>query len=319
MSLQANKKSIAAFIVGALSVGFVMTFSFGGSEVFSRQATFLMYFDDSVNGVDTTSLVKYRGVPIGYVQSLMLHFNQLPFDRKVPIFIRVDVQRLRRQLNLVADLNDPTVLEQQIKAGLRGKLEVESYVTGQMYVDLSYIRNAPKPPTLAFESDYPVIPTLTSESSRIIERVEAMTRALGSFDYQGFVALINSKLDLASQKVAGIAFAEYNQKALDMLAPLQTLDSAQWHSKFVKVLSNLERYGAMAKVSRGPVISMSANIIGLGQARSSVETFQANLASLQRTLQPEGEFRQQMDQMLVTLTNLVSSWRQKADNLQEKP
>ena len=320
MSVQANKKSITAFVIGALAVGFVMVLTFGGSDAFTRHEAFVLYFNGSVNGLDSTSLVKFRGVPIGYVDSLKLHYNQLPGDRRVPVMVKVDVERLRRQLNLVADLGDPAVLEEQVKAGLRGKLEVDSYISGKTYVDLGYYPNAPKPPIEAFEALVPVIPTIQSNSSQYITHVVTWTNTLGQFDYHALEAKINDMVDQATNKVMAIPFDRYSQKVLDTLAPLEALNQSAWSRQLAQVVALTEKYRAGVGVQGGAVMKESANLIGLSEeARTGLDKFQAQMETLRSSLQPGGAGRQELDQMLLQTTSLARSLRQQATAVEEQP
>ncbi len=320
MSVQANKRSITAFVLGALAVGFVMILTFGGSDAFSKHETFILYFNGSVNGLDDTSLVKFRGVPIGYVDTLKLHLNQLPLDRRVPVLVKVDVTRLRRQLNLVADLGDPVVLEQQIQAGLRGKLEVDSYITGKMYVDLGYYPGSPKPPVEAFESGMPEIPTRQSNGSQYIAHVVLWSNKLGQFDYHALEVMINEKLDQATARVAGLTFASDNQSLLAALAPLEGLDASTWNQRFASLLEEENSYRASADRWQGTIVQQSASVIQMGtDARAGLGRLEAQMQALRDGLQPEGETRQSWEQMLQQTTDMAKSLRQKATDLEEPP
>jgi len=320
MSVQANKNSITAFIIGALAVGFVMVLTFGGRETFTRHEAFVLYFNSSVNGLDSTSLVKFRGVPIGYVQSLRLHYQQLPEDRRIPVLVKVDVARLRKQLNLVADLGDPEVLAQQVKAGLRGKLEVDSYISGKMYVDLGYYPNAPKPPVEAFETKEPVIPTVQSNSSQYIAHVVEWTNMLGRFDYHALQMRISDMVDEATTKVMAIPFDQYNQKALDALAPLDGLNENAWSQQLAGMVAQLGQCQSVIGVQGGAVVKESGKLIGLSEeAQAGLGKFQAQMESLRKGLAPGGETRQQLDQMLQQATSLAKSLQQQAAGLEERP
>jgi paraquat-inducible protein B len=320
MSLQANKKSIVAFVAGAAALGFAMTYSFGGREAFIKHETFLLYFDGSISGLDTTSLVKFRGVPIGYVDSVKLSYQQLPNDRRVPVFVKVDINRLQRQLHLTADLSDPAILEQQVRAGLRGKLEIDSYVTGKLYVDLGYYPDASKPPLLAFEMKEAVIPTIPSNSSQLISQVVTWTNMIGQYDFHGLEVTINAKLDAASAKVASIPFGEYDQKLQAVLAPLRSMDGPGLDAKLHAFLGRLQRYRAIAGIPQSEVVQQSGNMLGLTEnAQASIENFRVNLKALRETLQSDGQLRQGMDQMLLRASTLANSLKQQANSLEEQP
>jgi len=263
--------------------------------------------------------VKFRGVPIGYVQALRLHYQQLPGDRRVPVLVKVDVARLRKQLNLVADLGDPVVLGQQVKAGLRGKLEVDSYISGKMYVDLGYYPKAPKPPVEAFETKEPAIPTVPSTSSQYIAHVVEWTNMLGQFDYHGLEMKIDDMVDEATTKVMAIPFDRYNQKVLDALAPLDGLNENAWSQQLAGMVAQIGQSQSVIGIQGGAVVKESGKLIGLSEdAQAGMEKFQTQMESLRHGLEPQGERRQQVDQVLERATSLAKSLQQQAVELEPK-
>jgi paraquat-inducible protein B len=56
----------------------------------------------------------------------------------VPVEYEIDLTRLTTQLGTFVDLADGAVLRRQIAEGLRAQLQMESIVTGQLYIELSY-------------------------------------------------------------------------------------------------------------------------------------------------------------------------------------
>ena len=49
----------------------------------ARHVPLLLYFDGSVNGLAKGSAVKFKGVPIGYVEAVLVHYKQVPGDMAV--------------------------------------------------------------------------------------------------------------------------------------------------------------------------------------------------------------------------------------------
>ena len=55
------------FVLGALLLGVIAFLSFGGTNVFTKPSRFLIYFNESVSGLDPGAAVKMTGVRIGRV------------------------------------------------------------------------------------------------------------------------------------------------------------------------------------------------------------------------------------------------------------
>src|SRR5260221_8087260 len=63
------------FVLGALILGLVGLLSFGGVNFFSKPQRFVVYFDESIHGLDLGSPVKLRGVRIGRVVDLNVRYG----------------------------------------------------------------------------------------------------------------------------------------------------------------------------------------------------------------------------------------------------
>jgi paraquat-inducible protein B len=161
MSIRANPTAIGAFLVGALVLGVAGTATLA-SISFNERSTFVSFFQESVNGLEAGAPVKFQGVPVGTVTGLLIQIDARDKTFQVPVEYEIDLTRLTTRLGTFVDLSDPAVLRQQIRDGLRAQLQMESIVTGQLYIELSY-RSDPAPPDLErLATAYPEIPTSPS-------------------------------------------------------------------------------------------------------------------------------------------------------------
>jgi len=81
---------------------------------------------------------------------------------QVPVEYEIDIKRLRTALGTYVDLGQRPVLQQQIADGLRAQLQTESMVTGQLYIELTYRKDAKPPELEPRETLWPEIPTTPS-------------------------------------------------------------------------------------------------------------------------------------------------------------
>jgi paraquat-inducible protein B len=160
--VRANPTAIGLFMLGGAALSVVGVAALASGSWFDRPSTYISYFAESVNGLEVGAPVKFQGVPVGRVTDLLI---QIESDRKtflVPVQYDVDLSRLTSEAGTFLDLDNQGVLGQQISDGLRAQLQMESVVTGQLYVELTY-RTDPTPPELRGRpTAHPEIPTSPS-------------------------------------------------------------------------------------------------------------------------------------------------------------
>ncbi len=162
MSRRANPTTIGLFLVGALALAVLAVAALASNKWFQRRTTFIAFFPASVNGLENGAPVKFQGVPVGTVIDIMIQIDQDEKSFQVPVKFEIDLTRLTTHLGTYINLRDSVVLRQQIENGLRAQLQMESLVTGLLYVELAY-RTDSTPPRLADAStDWPEIPTTPS-------------------------------------------------------------------------------------------------------------------------------------------------------------
>ena len=65
-----TKFAVGLFVIIGLSVSFISILWLGMSHYFEKGQHYVAFFDESVQGLDKDSPVKYRGVSIGRVKSI---------------------------------------------------------------------------------------------------------------------------------------------------------------------------------------------------------------------------------------------------------
>ena len=95
MSKKINTTSIGLFIVTGVALGVIGLLLFSSSKMFSKTKDIIVYFDDSLNGLNEGAPFKFRGVTIGSVKRVMVHFNQATNDYAMPVIIELEEKLLR--------------------------------------------------------------------------------------------------------------------------------------------------------------------------------------------------------------------------------
>ena len=174
MSKKANPTLIGGFVVGAivlLALGFSLL---GGSELLQQRLQYVTYFDGSVKGLRVGANVLFRGVRVGYVTDISLIGDADTFDFVTPVTIRIlpEALTITRGGREIGDVGRASLrVEELIEAGLRSQLGVESFVTGQLLVELDF-----RPETeLVFRGinpPYQEIPSVPSEISQVLASLQ---------------------------------------------------------------------------------------------------------------------------------------------------
>jgi paraquat-inducible protein B len=162
MSLRANPTAIGLFMLGGTLLSVVGVATLASAAWFSKQSTFISYFGESVNGLAVGAPVKFQGVPVGRVTDILIQIESADKTFQVPVQFEVDLTRLTSPDGTFVQLDDPAVLRAQIGDGLRAQLQMESIVTGQLFIELAY-RSDPAPAELETRpTAHPEIPTTPS-------------------------------------------------------------------------------------------------------------------------------------------------------------
>jgi paraquat-inducible protein B len=162
MSIRANPTAIGAFLIGAVVLLVAGTATLASTAWFERRSTFTSFFEESVNGLERGAQVKFQGVPVGNVTEILIQIDERDKTFKVPVQYEIDLSRLTTQLGTFVNLEDESVLRQQIADGLRAQLQMESIVTGQLYIELSYRPGAAAAELETIRTAWPEIPTTPS-------------------------------------------------------------------------------------------------------------------------------------------------------------
>jgi len=195
-------------LAGALiAVGTVIWL--GASQYLQKGERFVTYFDESVQGLQVDSSVKYRGVEIGMVEKIQV----APDYRLIEVVMKI---------NFSGDAANKTI----------AKLKAAG-ITGIVYVELDHRKKGDinRTPQINFEPDYPLIPSNPSEIQEIVSGVDDVVKKLQDVNFKA----ISDELVSATKSVNTFFAGQKMTKIISNLeAMTQTLaDSANQLSKMV--------------------------------------------------------------------------------------
>ncbi|MBN2505517.1 MAG: MCE family protein [Verrucomicrobia bacterium] len=216
MSKRANPTLVGSFIVAGVILALAGVIAFGALRWFSPMSTFVIYFEDTAEGLDEGSVVKFRGVTIGQVKAVLIHFNQTQDDFHLPILIEIDERLLRSKMDTDTLLTDPAHLRRAITNGLRARLELESLITGRLYVSLIIDPQAAPPRFHQVRAVYEEIPSQLTEMARL-------KRSLTQINLPDLAAKVDALLDRLNQTLDNLHAERVSETAISTMNSLQQL------------------------------------------------------------------------------------------------
>ena|SRR5208337_1828637 len=177
MSKQANTKLIGGFVVGAIVLTVTGILLFGSGKFFKHERKFVLFFQDSVKGLNIGAPVDFKGVKVGTVTDVKIVLNKKDLSLLIPVTIEIDPdritfdERMSELGKLVEKRGTKTFIQLLIKEGLKAQLAMQSLVTGQLGIHLDFYPDKPIRLVGAYP-DYTEIPTTESSLSALENKLE---------------------------------------------------------------------------------------------------------------------------------------------------
>jgi len=170
MGRETSTFMIGVFVTIGILIGAGTIVWLGASRYFQKGATYVTYFDESVQGLSVDSSVKYRGVEVGRVEQIRVAADNNLIEVVMKIDLRDNIEK-----NTVA----------QLKAvGITGMVFIELNQKVPDEPDLS--------PRLAFAAEYPIIASRPSGIRQIFSKVDEIVDKIKELDFRGMSEQLQS-------------------------------------------------------------------------------------------------------------------------------
>lgn len=136
MKTKVSPTVVGFFVLGGMFLGVIALLSFGSFNFLTKPQQFVVYFDESVSGLDLGSAVKFRGVRVGRVSRVGVTYDATTKKSVVRVLCEFNRNILNDPSGRPIDLVDRAELEDLIAAGLRAELGIAGLATGLLYVEL---------------------------------------------------------------------------------------------------------------------------------------------------------------------------------------
>ncbi|MGO9611490.1 MAG: MlaD family protein [Dissulfurispiraceae bacterium] len=170
MSKKANKTLIGAFVLGAIALAIAAVVIFGSGQFFKKTQKFVMFFEGSVKGLQVGAPVVFQGVKIGEVIDIKLVFDPKDLSALIPVYVEVDPKKVIT-LGTGPKIGDNRFIKALIAKGLKAQLQLQSFVTGQLMINLDFYPDKPIR-LVGTEKKYPEIPTIPTPLDQLLKTIQ---------------------------------------------------------------------------------------------------------------------------------------------------
>lgn len=294
----ANKTLIGGFVLGGVALILTAVLIFGSGTLFSDKYRMVMFFQESVSGLNPGAPVVFRGVTIGSVVSIQLWTYPREMKIQIPVYVDIDLSRFKEIGGQSSEQN----LDRQIQKGLRAQLKMQSLVTGQMMIYVDYF---PDKPVHLVKADpevleVPTIPSGVEELTKALDQIPIQQIALKATKaVDGIERLINSpEIKQAVINLNGV-LADFRKVAHNLDGKLdQSQGTLQGVQQLVKKVD--DRIGPLATEIQE----------ALGDARQLMQNADGQIiplaGSLKTTLDEVGGVLEEARQTLSKASKIIS-------------
>jgi paraquat-inducible protein B len=194
MKTKVSPAVVGAFVLGAFTLGVLALLFFGGVSFFHKQQSFVVLFDEPVQGLTNGQPVKLRGVLVGRVDDLKVHYDQEKNHPVVEVLCEF-THPITDLKGAVIDVGDRKVLQTLVDRGLRAQLGVTSLAAGILYVELDFLDPVANPADTHLTGlAYPVVPAVTSTIQEFQNSATEILSKLKRVDFEGLADNFKSLL-----------------------------------------------------------------------------------------------------------------------------
>jgi paraquat-inducible protein B len=314
MSKRANPTLIGIFLFAGviLAIGGILLFT--SSKVFTRTGKFIVYFDNTLNGLNEGAPVKYRGVTVGSVTRVMIRYNQATNDPAMPVIFEVEEDLVKKRLEGYTVFRDIKNLGEEIRKGLRASLQTESFVTGVLFIELE---NEASPPPAVYHQLKPVYVEIPSQPTEIQQLLKNLTK----LDLSGLQQQLSALVTNADKLLASIRMDEIVGGLTNVLGSAnRVVNSPDLTNAFTSFRAALDKFQLLATNLNNRVDLLAGSLTNaLEELNGTLVQARGGLQNFRDTLAADSALRSQLNVALDQITQAAQSISEFVDYLHKHP
>ena len=312
MSKKVSTTVIGGFVISAIALLITAVVLFGSGSFWKQTQPYVLYFEGSVKGLGVGSPVMFRGVQIGTVKSIVLQKDPEGLGVHIPVTVEINENKFQHKKGEKSDIQDHFDL--LIKRGLRAQLDLQSIVTGQLFIQLNFLPDTPVKLS-GIENEYPEIPTVKSSLFELTSTLKNMpikqiSDNLLKISNRVKELLCNPKVDQILDSIdSAAAGADCLIADLKTLVPKVEESITKAADSATRVLTNIDQ--EVQPVSDGLIKALDS-------AKKTLDQADTTFGTVDRFVD-HSDTRVKLNRLLNEMTSTARSLGELADYLERHP
>jgi paraquat-inducible protein B len=305
---------VGAFLLGGVALVAIGLLSFRSLHLFSEPGRFVAYFSQSVQGLDVGSAVKLRGVRVGRVTTIQVHYEASTRSSRVAVVGELDQKVMTDEAGKVIRFTDRAALQQLIDEGLRARMDLVG-ITGLQFVELDFYDPRDYPAVQRNEaSGIPVVPTVRSGMSELLSNFSKIAGNMSKMDFAGLSRELQSLLGTVNQQAREV---DLKRLVLRVTAAADALESLTGSVEAKSAVTNLNR---VALELRGLIAQVQAQVEPTqSEVIRTLRGFQTATEAVGQFLGPQSGLGQEAVRSLQQWTETAESVQRLVEFLERNP
>jgi len=313
---------VGLFVLGAFALGLIALLSVGGLSLFSKPQRFMVYFDESIHGLDLGSPVKLRGVRVGRVVDLEVHYDETANKSVVVVTCELNRNVITDEKGTQLKITGPKDVETMVTHGLRAQLGVLGLATGLLFVELDFVDPAENPPPARTANPkFVVVPALPSAISEYQASLSEILSDLKKVDFAGISREAKNLLVTANKKIGEADVKGLSDKvghAADAVtafveSPEAKVAFANLNAALISTKTAIERIDGQVGPFSDELKTTLAN------AQTALKQLEATAATTRRFVQRQGDVGDELSTALRQVAEAASALENLASTLERNP
>lgn len=331
MSKEVNRIAIGGFVLGGIGLAILAVLLFGSGKFFQQKIEQVLFFEGSVQGLNVGSPVKFRGVDIGEVKKIQLTIHPENLEFFVPVYVEI----FKNSISILgggeaAEFDDKEVVDRLVnEMGLRAQLQMQSLLTGQLFINYDFYPDTPIN-RVGLEDKVYEVPTIPTALQMLTETLEEIIDNIRNVNLREMIENIAQAAKGANRLINSEALSEAVtslnqalQDARDFLNRSENLVAKMDHrvdsasAGFETAMQDTSRLMNTIESRVEPVRADIAET--LASAKTSFEKIEKLLGEARKLMAENSGLRREISTALKNLSDASNSIEELTDYLQRHP
>jgi len=327
MTQKANFFKLGLFVIIAFGLGAAFLIAFGAGEFFKTETLGETCFDESVQGLDIGSEVKYKGVKIGTVKTITTPTKLYNIQSNyVLVTFSLSEQCYVGQTGETSTIR----IQKAIAQGLGTHLAFKG-LTGAAYLETDYSSQRKTPLNISWQPTNIYVPSRKSNMKRLGDTLNELLDNLSVVKLSDITSELRNLLQTLNQKASGLNTTGISSQTENLLKEIRktnlTLSNTLSSEKFTQLIADAQGSFTGLKTiienAKQPIDNTLKNFeTAAGNTKNMTTTLETSLAlNLETMLQSLNKTSKMLENMVWlngdTIQRAIGNFEDTSENLKQ--